>query len=98
MIRKAIRAFADYANLSDYKRRQITKGELEHPQGWGVAPEEDNSADACVYRFYRAIYAMYGEDKSSWPYSGILCNFQLRMETYYGVSRYALYGRYALNG
>lgn len=85
VIKGAIKALANDLGLSDYKRRQIQKGELESPEAWGTYPEGDNSEDACIQRYYSAIDAIYSNRVSAAFYTNIYIDFRDRLLFHYGV-------------
>lgn len=84
-IRKAINAVAKYLELSDYKRRQIMKSELANPCLWAGAPEDDDSEDDCIQRYYDAIYDIYGNDVAATRHPNIFLDFRDHLIRIYGV-------------
>lgn len=84
-IKSAIKAVAKHLELSDYKRRQIMKSELTNPAGWAGAPEDDNSEDACIQRYYDAIDAIYDNRVSAAFYTNIFIDFRDHLINIYGV-------------
>lgn len=84
-IRNAINAVAKHLELSDYKRRQIMNSELSNPAGWAGYPESDNSEDACVQRYYDAIYDIYGNGVAATRYTNIFLDFRDHLINIYGV-------------
>ena len=78
-IKSAIKAVAKSLDLSDYRRRQLQKAELESPAGWGTFPEGDNSDDACIQRYYNAVEAVYSDRVSAGVYTNIILDFKDRL-------------------
>ena len=58
IIRKAVRNILDNTDLSDYKVRQIIKGELEDPCSWRhpLASDNDPDPDWAIKNYYLSLY------------------------------------------
>lgn len=85
-IKSAIKAVAKYLELSDYKRRQIAKTEIDSPAGWLSYPENDNSEDACIQRYYDTIESIYSHNDGREAFhTNLFVDFRERMLRRYGI-------------
>lgn len=84
-IRDAIKAVATDLHLSNYRRLQIQRAEINDPAGWGSYPDCDNSEDACIQRYYHAVDAVYSGRISASVYTNIYMNFKERLARRYGI-------------
>ena len=84
-IRDAIKAVAKHLELSDYMRRKIQKAEISDPAGWASCPENDNSDDACVQRYYDTVESIYRTGKGFGANTNLVLNFRDRMLSRYGI-------------
>lgn len=84
-IKAAIKAVAKHLELSDYMRRKIQKAEIEDPAGWASFPENDNSDDACIQRYYDTIESIYSTGRGFGVHTNLVIDFRDRMLNRYGI-------------
>lgn len=85
-IKSAIKALAENVGLTKYMRYKVQKAELANPAGWGTYPDGDNSEDACIQRYYNAVYNVYSCRVNSGFYVNLMLDFTGRMFREHGLN------------